>query len=99
LSLSERFVILKATPPCLYQQDFASLVKDLVEFLASKEKVETADFLCWMQKMVPESYFQSASFTRDVAEIEKNQQCIARLAEKAVKIDTNVLMTQILEAQ
>lgn len=99
LSLSERFVILKATPPCLYQQDFASLMKGLVEFLASKNKIDFADFLLWMQKMVPESYFQSSAFAMDVAEIEKNQQCIARLAEKAVKIDTNVLMTQILEAQ
>lgn len=99
LSLSERFVILKATPPCLYQQDFASLMKGLVEFLASKKKIDFADFLRWMQKMVPDSYFQSSAFAMDVAEIEKNQQCIARLAEKAVKIDTNVLMTQILEAQ
>lgn len=99
LSLSEHFVILKGTPPCLYQQDFASLMKALVSYLTDRDKTDIVDLLIWKQEMVPERYFHSQGFLADVAEIEKNPQCIARLVEKAVKIDTNVLMTQILEAQ
>jgi DNA mismatch repair protein MutL len=99
LSLADHFVILKSTPPCLYQQDFAKLMKALVDYLLCSEQVELADLLAWKQKMVPDRYFESTCFIADVAEIEKNPQCITRLVEKAVKIDTNVLMTQILEAQ
>ncbi|WP_462164530.1 DNA mismatch repair endonuclease MutL [Pseudoalteromonas xiamenensis] len=97
---AERFVIVKKTPPSLYQLDAAELIQRLLAKInRSESSIELSEWFDWMAQNVPDVFFESQAFLINVTELEKNPICIARLAEKAVKIDTNVLMTQILDAK
>ncbi|MFC3033143.1 DNA mismatch repair endonuclease MutL [Pseudoalteromonas fenneropenaei] len=96
IQLFTSYIIVKKLPPALYSIDVAEMIQRIVRLLMQDlvAQWQSHEWLGWFIEQIPDNFLQSQSFSELRQEIEKNPQCIARLVEKAVKIDPMLLMAQ-----
>ncbi|BBN80618.1 DNA mismatch repair protein MutL [Pseudoalteromonas sp. A25] len=90
----ERYIMVKKLPVSLYSVDVGTFSSDMLKACNSQLQ-SIDDWLRWLVIKTPERFYASEYFTKAQQYIEKNQKCLARIQEKAVKID-NKMFLQLL---
>ncbi|MBQ4848582.1 DNA mismatch repair endonuclease MutL [Pseudoalteromonas sp. MMG012] len=92
ISLFERYAMIKKMPLSLYSIDVATFMTELlIGCTAGSESLE--QWLEWLNSHTPTRYFESEHFAKIQPAVEKNTECLARIQEKAVKIDPSIFLT------
>ncbi|WP_105167524.1 DNA mismatch repair endonuclease MutL [Pseudoalteromonas sp. T1lg23B] len=92
VQLFERYIMVKKLPVSLYSIDVGTFTSEVIK--ACQKKVDSVEeWLTWLVAHTPSRYFSSEQFAKVQQYIEKNQKCLARIQEKAVKIDQKMFLT------
>ena len=98
LQLSKQHVMVKKIPECLYGIDIGDIVNKLIS-ICYDNLTELTEWLNWLVVQVPESYYQSQQFQQTFLRLEKNMAAVAEIREKAVKIEMDIFMRALQQAQ
>ncbi|NOU52032.1 DNA mismatch repair endonuclease MutL [Pseudoalteromonas sp. JBTF-M23] len=87
----ERYIMVKKLPVSLYSVDVGVFCSEIIKAChGSLQSID--DWLKWMVSKTPERFYSSDHFTKAQQFIEKSQKCLARIQEKAVKIESKMLL-------
>ncbi|OHU89070.1 MULTISPECIES: DNA mismatch repair endonuclease MutL [Pseudoalteromonas] len=92
VQLFDRYIMVKKLPVSLYSIDVGTFISKVI--LACQNGLDSVEgWLTWLVAHTPSRYFSSEQFAKAQQYIEKNQKCLARIQEKAVKIDQKMFST------
>ncbi|MBD1580753.1 DNA mismatch repair endonuclease MutL [Pseudoalteromonas sp. S16_S37] len=87
----ERYIMVKKLPVSLYSVDVGVFCSEiLIACSGSLQSID--DWLKWMVSKTPERFYSSEHFAKAQQFIEKSQKCLARIQEKAVKIESKMFL-------
>ncbi|CAM4038897.1 DNA mismatch repair endonuclease MutL [Pseudoalteromonas byunsanensis] len=91
VQLFDRYIMVKKLPVCLYSIDVGTFISEVIK--ACEKRLDSVEgWLTWLVVHTPSRYFSSEQFVKVQQYIEKNQKCLARIQEKAVKIDQKMFL-------
>ncbi|CAH9051478.1 DNA mismatch repair protein MutL [Pseudoalteromonas holothuriae] len=91
IQLFERYIMVKKLPISLYSIDVGVFISEVLN--ACKNDLQHMEqWLEWLVAQTPKRYYLSEHFAKAQQYIEKSQKCLARIQEKAVKIQSKTFL-------
>ena len=91
ISLFEQYAMIKKMPMSLYSIDVATFMTALLAGCSTNPD-SLEHWLEWLNSHTPKRYFESEHFAKIQPAVEKNTECLARIQEKAVKIESSIFL-------
>ena len=91
ISIFPHYAMVKKMPMSLYSIDVGKFMTTLID-ACQTEMESLTQWLAWLNRHTPMRYFDSEHFKKIQRGMEKNPECVTRIQEKAVKIESNIFL-------
>jgi DNA mismatch repair protein MutL len=91
ISLFEQYVMIKKMPMSLYSIDVGIFMSEILA-VCKAEFFSLEQWLEWLHSHTPKRYYESEHFAKIQPAVEKNPECLARIQEKAVKMENSIFL-------